>query len=60
MKTENSAKSNSVYYILPAVLCGILTAYVVMGSIGYMVLGAVLGLLTAGFWANVVKHEEEA
>jgi len=60
MKTENSAKSNSVYYIVPAVLCGILTAYVVMGSIGYMVLGAVLGLLTAGFWANVVKHEEEA
>jgi len=60
MKTENSAKSNSVYYIVPAVLCGILTAYVVMGSIGYMVLGAVLGLLTAGFWAKVVKHGEEA
>jgi hypothetical protein len=60
MKTENSAKSNSIYFIIPAVLCGILTAYVVTGSVGHMVLGAVLGLLTAGFWANVVKHGEEA
>ncbi len=60
MKTENSEKSNSVYYIVPAVICGILTAWVVTGSIGYMVLGAVLGLLTAGFWANVVQHGEEA
>lgn len=60
MKTENSAKSNKIYYIVPAVLCGILTAWVVTGSFGYMLLGAVLGLLTAGFWANVVQHGEEA
>jgi hypothetical protein len=60
MKTENSSKSNSIYFIIPAVLCGILTAYVVTGSVGHMVLGAVLGLLTAGFWANVVKRGEEA
>ncbi|MFA6946644.1 MAG: hypothetical protein WC220_12155 [Pedobacter sp.] len=60
MKTENTAKTNSAYYIVPAVLCGILTACVVTGSVGYMVLGAVLGLLTAGFWVNVVQHGEEA
>ncbi len=60
MKTENSAKTNSAYYIVPAVLCGILTAWVATGSLGYMVLGAILGLLTAGFWANVVQHGEEA
>ena len=60
MKTENSAKTNSAYYIVPAVLCGILTVCVVSGSVGYMVLGAILGLLTAGFWANVVQHGEEA
>lgn len=60
MKTENSAKTNSAYYIVPAVLCGILTACVVTGSVGYMLLGAILGLLTAGFWANVVQHGEEA
>ena len=60
MKTENSAKTNSAYYIVPAVLCGILTAWVATGSLGYMVLGVILGLLTAGFWANVVQHGEEA
>ena len=60
MKTENSAKSNSIYYIVPAVLCGILTAWVVTGSVGYMVLGAVLGVLTAGVWANVVQRGKEA
>lgn len=60
MKTENSARSNSVYYIVPAVICGILTAWVVTESVSCMVLGAVLGLLSAGFWANVVQHGEEA
>ena len=60
MKTENSSKSNSIYYFAPAVLCGVLTAGVVTGSVGYMILGALLGLLTAGFWANVVQNGEEA
>jgi hypothetical protein len=43
-----------IYYIIPAVICGIATACVVTGSVGYMVLGAVFGLLSAGFWMNVV------
>lgn len=60
MKTENSTKSYSSYYTITAALCGILTAWVVTGSLGYMVLGAVLGLLSAGFWINVVEHDEEA
>jgi hypothetical protein len=50
MKSENT----SIYYIVPAVVCGIATACVVTGSVAYMVLGAVLGLLSAGFWMNVV------
>ena len=50
MKSENT----SIYYIIPAVICGIATACVVTGSVGYMVLGAVLGLISAGFWMNVV------
>jgi hypothetical protein len=50
MKSENT----SIYYIIPAVICGIATACVVTGSVGYMVLGAVFGLLSAGFWMNVV------
>lgn len=60
MKTQNSTKSYNSYYLIPAMLCGILTAWIVTGSIGYMVLGAIFGLLFAGFWINVVQHGEEA
>jgi hypothetical protein len=55
MKTENT----SIYYMVPAVICGIATACVVTGSVGYMVLGAVLGLLSAAFWMNVVVPKGE-
>ena len=60
MKTQNNHRTYSAYYVVPAVLCGIATACLVTGSVGYMVLGAILGLLTAGFWINVVQHGEEA
>lgn len=60
MKTQNNHRAYSAYYIVPAVLCGIATACLVTGSVGYMVLGAIFGLLTAGFWINVVQHGEEA
>jgi hypothetical protein len=60
MKTENSTTSNSIYYIIPAVLCGVLTACVVSGTLFHMALGAVFGLLSAGFWINVVQKNEEA
>ena len=54
MKSENT----SIYYIVPAVVCGIATACVVTGSVAYMVLGAGLGLLSAGFWMNVVVPKD--
>lgn len=54
MKSENT----SIYYILPAVVGGIATACVVTGSVGHMILGAVLGLLSAGFWMNVVVPKD--
>jgi hypothetical protein len=60
MKTENTSTSNSIYYVIPAVLCGVLTACVVSGTTFHMVLGAVFGLLSAGFWINVVQKNEEA
>lgn len=60
MKSQNNHRAYSVYYIVPAVLCGIATACLVTGSVWHMTLGAIFGLLTAGFWINVVQHGEEA
>lgn len=60
MKTQNNHQSYSAYYIIPAIICGIATASIVTGSVGFMVLGAILGLLTAGFWLNVIQHDKEA
>lgn len=60
MKSQNNHQAYSVYYIVPAVLCGIATACLVTGSVWHITLGAIFGLLTAGFWINVVQHGEEA
>lgn len=51
-------KDNSLYYIL-AVICGVLTAWVVTGSLGWVILGAILGLLSAGFFVNVLVEKRE-
>ncbi len=59
MENNNVAKSYSSYYLIPALLCGMLTAWIVTGSVGYTILGAILGLLTAGFWINVVANNSE-
>jgi hypothetical protein len=55
--TENS--NTSAYYYIPAILCGILTAWVLTGSFGYIILGAIFGLLSAGFFVNVVAKRDE-
>ena len=61
MENNKSTNNYSSYYLIPALICGILTGYIATGSIGYTILGAILGLLTAGFWMNVVvKRGEEA
>lgn len=49
---------NSYYYVL-AMIAGILTAWVVAGTIGYMILGAVFGLLTAGLYLKVFVEKNE-
>lgn len=59
MENHKATKSYSSYYLIPAVICGILTGWVITGSVGYTILGAILGLLTAGFWMNVVMHKGE-
>lgn len=60
METNSKTQTNnSIYYIL-AVICGILTAWVVTGSLLYVLLGAFLGLLTAAFFVNVLAGDREA
>lgn len=58
---DNHKKENnySAYYLVPALVCGMITGWIVTGSVGYTILGAVLGLLTAGFWMNVVVNKSE-
>ncbi len=60
MEDPIKTKNYNAYYYIPALICGILTAWIVMGTLGYIVLGAILGLLTAAFWVNVVQKREEA
>ncbi len=59
MESPNHTKNYNSYYYIPALILGILTGWIVWGSIGYIILGAVLGLLTAAFWLNVVEHHNE-
>ena len=59
MENHKATKSYRSYYLLPGLICGVLTGWIVTGSIGYTILGAVLGLLTAGFWMNVVVNKGE-
>ena len=61
MESHEVKNNYNSYYLIPALICGILTGWIVTGSVGYMILGAILGLLSAGFWMNVVvKNGEEA
>ncbi|MXV49626.1 hypothetical protein GS399_01475 [Pedobacter sp. HMF7647] len=56
---EIKTKSNdSIYYIL-ALVFGMLTAWIVTGSILWVIIGAVLGLLTAGFFVNVLVNKSD-
>ncbi|WP_411273357.1 hypothetical protein [Daejeonella sp.] len=61
MENHKATNNYNSYYLIPALICGMLTGWIVTGSVGYTILGAILGLLTAGFWANVVvKNGEKA
>lgn len=59
MDNHKKNPNYSSYYLIPALIVGVLTGYIVTGSVGYTILGAVLGLLTAGFWMNVVVNKGE-
>lgn len=54
MNTEEKQTNDYGIIYLLAAICGVATALVVTGSIGWAFLGAILGLLSAGFFVNVV------
>jgi hypothetical protein len=58
MKQQQEETNNSWYYIL-AVIFGILTALVTTGSIAWALFGAILGLLMALFYVNVLVEKRE-
>ena len=59
MENHKTKNNYSSYYLVPALICGMVTGWIVTGSVGYTILGAILGLLTAGFWINVVENRGE-
>ncbi len=59
MENHKPTTNYSSYYVVPALICGVLTAWIVTGSFWFVILGAVLGLLVAGFWMNVVVNNGE-
>lgn len=54
MDQFNKDKQPEGLYFILAVICGVLTAWVVTESIVWVVVGAILGLLSAGFYLNVL------
>ena len=56
---ENNSKKNNSYYFVLALIFGMLTAWVVTNSVLWVLGGAVLGLLTAGFYVNVLVEKRE-
>lgn len=61
MANHTSTANTAVYYYVPAVIIGLLTAWFVFESFPITILGAILALLTAGLYVNVfVKKGGEA
>lgn len=58
MKKVEAGQNNSWYYIL-ALIFGILTAFVITGSIAWALLGALAGLIFALFYVNVLVEKRE-
>lgn len=58
MKQQVEETNNSWYYIL-AIIFGVLTALVTTGSIAWALAGAILGLLMALVYVNVLVEKRE-
>lgn len=58
MKKVEAGQNNSYYYIL-ALIFGVLTGFVVTGSIAWALFGALIGLIFALFYVNVLVEKRE-
>ncbi|MVN20117.1 hypothetical protein [Mucilaginibacter arboris] len=56
-ETEEVKNFDNLYYIV-GLLAGIITAYIVQGTFLWMLIGAVLGLLSAGFYVSKVAPRD--
>lgn len=60
MDNHQHTENYNEWYFVPSLIVGVLTGWIVWGTLAAVIIGAVLGLLTAGFWVNVVQKREEA
>lgn len=56
---DNKPEKNNSWYFLLGLIFGALTAGVVAQSLLWVVIGAVVGLLFAGFYVNVLVEKRE-
>ncbi|MBC7916106.1 MAG: hypothetical protein H7Y07_18530 [Pyrinomonadaceae bacterium] len=54
---EKDNKDDGIYFLL-AILCGIATAWVITGSIAWMLFGALIGLIVAGFFVTAIVRSK--
>lgn len=54
MEQDNKDKQPEGLYFLLAIICGVLTGWVTMGSFLWVFVGAISGLLLAVFYVNVL------
>ena len=56
--TTETKNNDSIYYIL-ALIFGMLTAWVISGSVLYTILGGIIGLLFAAFYLNALVKDRD-
>jgi len=59
MKQYHTPDLDYSYFYILALICGILTAWVISGSVLWTILGAILGLLFGAFFVNALVKDSE-
>jgi hypothetical protein len=59
MKQYHTPNLDYSYFYILSLICGILTAWVISGSVLWTILGAILGLLFAAFFVNALVKDSE-